>query len=177
MKRDSYRTKTSAVSASVLLRVVITSRPRSFSISANKSRTAGSSSTTRRLLTRSRIPTWNFLLRLRGELGGGKLLAHRSGRVADSLDRACELFLCYTQMPGPVPYLTFAVEDNLAAVTGDACVFHDLFFSGFAATARMRIIRKGLLSGNRSLFCFSGHSGRRIRPSSQPIPNATTAVV
>ena len=31
-------------------------------------------------------------------------------------------------MPGPVPYLIFAVEDNLAAVTGNACVFHDLFF-------------------------------------------------
>jgi hypothetical protein len=70
----------------------------------------------------------NFLLRLRGELGGGKLLTHRSGRVADCLDRACELFLCYTQMPGPVPYLIFAAEDNLAAVTGNACVFHDLFF-------------------------------------------------
>jgi hypothetical protein len=30
-------------------------------------------------------------------------------------------------MPGPVPYLIFAVEDNLAAVARDACVFHDLF--------------------------------------------------
>jgi hypothetical protein len=79
-----------------------------------------------------------FLLRLRGELGGGKLLTHRSGRVADSIDRACKLLLCYTQMPGPVPYLIFAVEDNLAAVTGNACVFHDLFFSlEFSSSAKV----------------------------------------
>jgi hypothetical protein len=31
-------------------------------------------------------------------------------------------------MPGPVPYQTFTVEDNLAAIAGDACVLHDLFF-------------------------------------------------
>jgi hypothetical protein len=43
-----------------------------------------------------------------------------------------------TQMPGPVPYLIFAVEDNLAAVTGNACVFHDLFFSlEFSSSAKV----------------------------------------
>jgi hypothetical protein len=164
-----------------------TLQPRSFSISANKSRTAGSSSTTRATLDKIENPTWlgqivrlccgNSLLRLRGDLGSGKLFTHRSGRVADSLDRACKLLLCYTQMPSPVPYLIFAVEDNLAAITGDACVFHDLFFSGFCCDRSNAHNHQGLLSNNRSIFSCSGHSGRRIRPSSQPIPNATAAVV
>jgi hypothetical protein len=62
----------------------------------------------------------NFLLRLRVELRDGKLPTHRCSRVADSLDRAYQLLLCYIQMPGPVPYLIFVVEDNLAAARGDA---------------------------------------------------------
>ncbi|HEV2714985.1 MAG TPA: hypothetical protein VGU64_06935, partial [Terriglobales bacterium] len=66
-------------------------------------------------------PTWlGQIVLCCGNFGDGKLFTHRSGRVADSLDRACKLLLCYTQMPGPVPYLIFAVEDNLAAARGDA---------------------------------------------------------
>ena len=73
----------------------------------------------------------NSLLQLSCKFGGGKLLAHRSGRIADSLDRTCKLLLSYTQMPGPVPYLIFTVQDNLAAVASDTCVFHGPSFSVF----------------------------------------------
>jgi hypothetical protein len=45
----------------------------------------------------------------RGDLGGGKLFSHRSGGVAHPLDCACKLLLCYTQMPGPLSDLIFAV--------------------------------------------------------------------
>jgi hypothetical protein len=70
------------------------------------------------------------LLRLSGGLER-KLFAHGSRRVAYSLDCACKLLLCHTKMLGPVPELIFAIEDNLTAVTGDACVsFHDLYFLG-----------------------------------------------
>jgi hypothetical protein len=54
-----------------------------------------------------------------------------------------------TQMPGPVPDLIFAVEDYLAAVTGDACVFHDFFEfccdRSTAATA-VRLVLLGLVT-------------------------------
>jgi hypothetical protein len=51
-------------------------------------------------------------------LAGIKLLTHSSGGVADCLDRACKLFLCYAKMPRPNPDLIFTVDDDLAAVAG-----------------------------------------------------------
>jgi hypothetical protein len=72
-------------------------------------------------------------------LSGGlerKLFAHGGRRVAYSLNCACKLLLCHAKMLGPMSEVIFAIEDNLTAVTGDACVsFHDVYFPSFPATA------------------------------------------
>jgi hypothetical protein len=81
-------------------------------------------------------------------------------------------------MPGPVPYLIFAVGDNFAAVTEDACVSHDLFFSGFDATARMFTIRQTLLSGHRSIFLllWSQRSAHSAEQPANPQRNSGSRV-
>jgi hypothetical protein len=61
------------------------------------------------------------LLRLSGGLER-KLFAHSGRRVAYSVDCACKLLFCHAEMLGPVPELIFAIDDNLTAVAGDACV-------------------------------------------------------
>jgi hypothetical protein len=65
-------------------------------------------------------------------LSGGperKFFANGGRRVAYSVDCACKLLLCDAEMLDPLPELIFAIEDNLTAVAGDACVsFHYLDF-------------------------------------------------
>ena len=65
-------------------------------------------------------------------LSGGperKFFANGGRRVAYSLDCARKLLLCHAEMLDPMPELIFAIDDNLTAVAGDACVsFHYLVF-------------------------------------------------